>query len=149
MNDTLRTISDLTPLGAGVQALQDATGGSCPSLLHLTVLAGWTVAAGRWPPATSADRDSRSPNGPPVSAGGPFVAGRAGSTSWDTWRGGPTSTLPLVVIRLEQPVGSRSQDTTASSPERIGRSRRSLTNDAAHRFGVETPATPDPQRTVR
>ncbi|MBL7258365.1 ABC transporter permease [Paractinoplanes lichenicola] len=46
MNDTLRTISDLTPLGAGVQALQDATAGSWPSLLHLAVLAGWTVVSG-------------------------------------------------------------------------------------------------------
>lgn len=46
MNDTLRTISDLTPLGAGVQALQDATGGSWPSLLHLSVLAAWTIISG-------------------------------------------------------------------------------------------------------
>ncbi|BCJ48461.1 transport permease protein [Actinoplanes ianthinogenes] len=52
MNDILRTISDVTPLGAGVQALQDATAGHWPQPLHLIVLLGWTVVAGglaaRW-----------------------------------------------------------------------------------------------------
>jgi ABC-2 type transport system permease protein len=46
MNDVLRTISDLTPLGAGVQSLQDAAAGQWPQLLHLAVLLGWTVVAG-------------------------------------------------------------------------------------------------------
>jgi ABC-2 type transport system permease protein len=46
MNDVLRTISDLTPLGAGVQSLQDATAGHWPQLLHLTVMLGWTTVAG-------------------------------------------------------------------------------------------------------
>ncbi|MEU4423563.1 ABC transporter permease [Actinoplanes sp. NPDC024001] len=46
MNDTLRTISDLTPLGAGVQALQDATGGQWPQAMHLVVLLAWIIAAG-------------------------------------------------------------------------------------------------------
>ncbi|RDV45086.1 ABC transporter permease [Leifsonia sp. ku-ls] len=46
MNDVLRTISDLTPLGAGVQALQDASAGHWPQLVHLAVLLGWTILAG-------------------------------------------------------------------------------------------------------
>jgi ABC-2 type transport system permease protein len=46
MNKVLLTISDLTPLGAGVQSLQDATAGHWPQLLHLGVLLGWTVLAG-------------------------------------------------------------------------------------------------------
>ena len=46
MNDVLRTISDLTPLGAGVQSLQDATAGHWPQMLHLGVLLVWTIAAG-------------------------------------------------------------------------------------------------------
>ncbi|MBE3001787.1 ABC transporter permease [Nocardiopsis sp. HNM0947] len=46
MPDVLRTISDATPLGAGVQSLQDAAAGDWPHLLHLAVLLGWTVAAG-------------------------------------------------------------------------------------------------------
>ncbi|WP_422769878.1 ABC transporter permease [Plantactinospora sp. WMMC1484] len=46
MNDVLRTISDLTPLGAGVQSLQDATAGHWPQLLHLAVMLGWTIVAG-------------------------------------------------------------------------------------------------------
>ncbi|MBB4683412.1 ABC transporter permease [Amycolatopsis jiangsuensis] len=47
MNSVLRTISDFTPLGAGVQALQDATSGHWPQPLHLAVLLGWTILAGR------------------------------------------------------------------------------------------------------
>jgi ABC-2 type transport system permease protein len=46
MNDVLRTISDLSPLGAGVQSLQDATAGHWPQPLHLAVMLGWTVLAG-------------------------------------------------------------------------------------------------------
>ncbi|GAA2515610.1 ABC transporter permease [Winogradskya humida] len=46
MSGTLRTISDLTPLGAGVQSLQDATAGQWPQPLHLAVLLAWTVVAG-------------------------------------------------------------------------------------------------------
>jgi ABC-2 type transport system permease protein len=46
MNKVLLTISDLTPLGAGVQSLQDATAGHWPQLLHLGVMLGWTVLAG-------------------------------------------------------------------------------------------------------
>ncbi|WP_327064648.1 ABC transporter permease [Kitasatospora sp. NBC_01302] len=46
MNDALRTISDLTPLGAGVQSLQDTTAGHWPQLPYLAVLLGWTIVAG-------------------------------------------------------------------------------------------------------
>jgi ABC-2 type transport system permease protein len=46
MNDTLRGISDLTPLGAGVQSLQDAAGGSWPQVLHVVVLLGWAIITG-------------------------------------------------------------------------------------------------------
>jgi ABC-2 type transport system permease protein len=46
MNDVLRTISDYTPLGAGVQSLQDATAGHWPHVLHLAVMLGWTIVAG-------------------------------------------------------------------------------------------------------
>ncbi|PRX46937.1 ABC-2 type transport system permease protein [Prauserella shujinwangii] len=46
MNDLLRTISDFTPLGAGVQSLQDATAGHGPQLLHLAVMLGWAIVAG-------------------------------------------------------------------------------------------------------
>jgi ABC-2 type transport system permease protein len=46
MNDLLRTISDFTPLGAGVQSLQDATAGHWPQLLHIAVMLGWTIVAG-------------------------------------------------------------------------------------------------------
>jgi ABC-2 type transport system permease protein len=46
MSEVLRTISDFTPIGAGVQSLQDAAAGNWPSLLHLAVLVGWSVVAG-------------------------------------------------------------------------------------------------------
>ncbi len=46
MPELLRKISDFTPLGAGVQSLQDAATGSWPQLLHVAVLLGWTVVAG-------------------------------------------------------------------------------------------------------
>jgi ABC-2 type transport system permease protein len=43
MPETLRTISDYTPLGAGVQALQDSTAGHWPTGLELAVLLTWAV----------------------------------------------------------------------------------------------------------
>ncbi|SEE77988.1 ABC transporter permease [Jiangella alba] len=46
MNDVLRGVSDATPLGAGVQSLQDAAAGHWPQPLHVVVLLAWTVAAG-------------------------------------------------------------------------------------------------------
>lgn len=46
MPEMLRAISDWTPLGAGVGALQSAAAGSWPSLLHLGVLLGWAVLTG-------------------------------------------------------------------------------------------------------
>ena len=46
MSATLRHVSDATPLGAGVAALQEAMQGQAPHLLHLAVLAAWAVAAG-------------------------------------------------------------------------------------------------------
>ena len=46
MSETLRRISDFTPLGAGVQSLSDAAAGHWPQLLHVAVLLGWTIVAG-------------------------------------------------------------------------------------------------------
>jgi ABC-2 type transport system permease protein len=46
MGTVLRRISDFTPLGAGVQSLQDAAAGHWPQLLHLAVMLGWTIVAG-------------------------------------------------------------------------------------------------------
>lgn len=46
MSEWLRTISDFTPLGAGVQALSDAASGQWPQVLHLAVMVGWTVLTG-------------------------------------------------------------------------------------------------------
>ena len=46
MPEVLLTISDLSPLGAGVQSLQDAAGGSWPQMLHVIVLLAWTIIAG-------------------------------------------------------------------------------------------------------
>ncbi|HVW41199.1 MAG TPA: ABC transporter permease [Amycolatopsis sp.] len=46
MPAVLRHISDFTPLGAGVQALQDASAGHWPQLLHIGVMLGWTIVAG-------------------------------------------------------------------------------------------------------
>ncbi|GGH36127.1 transport permease protein [Microbacterium album] len=46
MSDVLRAASDLTPVGAGVQSLQDAAAGGWPSLLSILVLMGWTIVAG-------------------------------------------------------------------------------------------------------
>jgi ABC-2 type transport system permease protein len=45
MGPTLREISDATPLGAGVGALQTAMRGDVPRPLHLIVLAAWTAIA--------------------------------------------------------------------------------------------------------
>jgi ABC-2 type transport system permease protein len=46
MPAVLRRIGDFTPLGAGVQALQDAAGGAWPQPLHLAVMAAFAVVAG-------------------------------------------------------------------------------------------------------
>lgn len=46
MSDLLRRISDLTPLGAGVQSLSDAAAGHWPQLLHVAVMLGWAIVAG-------------------------------------------------------------------------------------------------------
>jgi ABC-2 type transport system permease protein len=43
MGDTLRDIGDYTPLGAAVQALQDATAGTWPSAGQLLVMAAYAV----------------------------------------------------------------------------------------------------------
>jgi ABC-2 type transport system permease protein len=46
MPEVLQRIGDLTPLGAGVQAMGDAAAGQWPQLLHLGVMLVWTIAAG-------------------------------------------------------------------------------------------------------
>lgn len=46
MSDTLRTVSDLTPLGAAVQALEDSWFGVVPSVGSLGVMAIWTTVVG-------------------------------------------------------------------------------------------------------
>jgi ABC-2 type transport system permease protein len=46
MPATLRQIGDFTPLGAGVQALQDAAAGMWPHPLHLIVLTGYVLVFG-------------------------------------------------------------------------------------------------------
>jgi ABC-2 type transport system permease protein len=43
MSETTRHISDFTPLGAGVQALQDASRGAWPQPLHLAVMAAYVI----------------------------------------------------------------------------------------------------------
>lgn len=46
MSSVLRRISDFSPLGAGVQSLQDTAAGHWPQLLHVAVMLGWTIVAG-------------------------------------------------------------------------------------------------------
>jgi len=46
MPEVLRRVSDFTPLGAGAQALQDATGGAWPQPLHLAVMAAYLAVFG-------------------------------------------------------------------------------------------------------
>jgi ABC-2 type transport system permease protein len=46
MPSVLRTIGDFTPLGAGVQALQDATAGTWPQLSSLAVMAAYVIVFG-------------------------------------------------------------------------------------------------------
>ena len=46
MAGTLRDVSEYTPLGATVQALQDAAGGAWPHPLHLAVMAAYAVVFG-------------------------------------------------------------------------------------------------------
>jgi len=46
MSAVFRRISDFTPLGAGVQSLQDAAAGHWPQLLHMAVMLGWAIVAG-------------------------------------------------------------------------------------------------------
>lgn len=46
MSETLRTLSDFTPLGAAVQALTDSWYGTTPSLLHIGVMLGYTLVVG-------------------------------------------------------------------------------------------------------
>jgi len=45
MSDALLAVSDVTPLGAGVGALQDAMGGAFPDPLRLAVLAAYAAVA--------------------------------------------------------------------------------------------------------
>lgn len=45
MPDALRTIGEFTPLGAGVQALQDSSAGHWPQPLHIAVLVAYTAVA--------------------------------------------------------------------------------------------------------
>lgn len=46
MPDGLLTVSDLTPLGSGVQALQDSWFGSGPEAIHLIVMLVWAAVVG-------------------------------------------------------------------------------------------------------
>jgi ABC-2 type transport system permease protein len=46
MTGTLRAVVDKTPLGAGVQALDDATVGTFPALADLAVTSGWAALLG-------------------------------------------------------------------------------------------------------
>ncbi|MGB8360319.1 MAG: ABC transporter permease [Acidimicrobiia bacterium] len=46
MSDTLRALSDFTPLGAAVQAMGDSWYGVTPSLLHMGVLVVYSVVVG-------------------------------------------------------------------------------------------------------
>lgn len=46
MSDTLRALSDFTPLGAAVQAMTDAWYGTPPGFLHLAVLLAYSILIG-------------------------------------------------------------------------------------------------------
>ena len=46
MSDTLLMVSDLTPLGSAVQALEDAWFGITPSMFNIAVMAVWTLVCG-------------------------------------------------------------------------------------------------------
>lgn len=46
MADGLRAVSDATPIGAGVQALQDAWFGAAPAASNLAVMAAFAIVAG-------------------------------------------------------------------------------------------------------
>lgn len=46
MPEGLRTVSDFTPLGSAVQALEDAWFGVTPSMLNLGVMAAWGLVVG-------------------------------------------------------------------------------------------------------
>ena len=46
MSDSLRAFSDATPIGSGVQAMQDTLAGNWPQPLNLAVLLIWIVIAG-------------------------------------------------------------------------------------------------------
>lgn len=46
MNPILRTISDFSPLGAGVQSLQDSVVGGWPQPLHIAVMLAWICLCG-------------------------------------------------------------------------------------------------------
>lgn len=46
MSDGLRTVSNLTPLGAAVQALEDSWFGVTPELTNLLVMASWAIGVG-------------------------------------------------------------------------------------------------------
>ncbi|MGH8774341.1 MAG: ABC transporter permease [Jiangellaceae bacterium] len=46
MSEPLRAVSDATPIGSGVQAIQDALAGDWPQPLHLAILVAWAVVAG-------------------------------------------------------------------------------------------------------
>ena len=45
MPETLNRVGDFTPLGAGVQAMQDAWNGAWPDPLHLVVMAAFAIGA--------------------------------------------------------------------------------------------------------
>jgi ABC-2 type transport system permease protein len=46
MPDGLRTVSDFTPLGSAVQAIEDAWFGITPSITHLVVMAAYALIVG-------------------------------------------------------------------------------------------------------
>jgi ABC-2 type transport system permease protein len=46
MPDGLLTVSDVTPLGSAVQALEDSWFGATPTITNLAVMAAWAVVVG-------------------------------------------------------------------------------------------------------